>query len=245
MLTNQVNRVWSEDYQAIYHVFYTILQMDKASYIKLFHWLSYYGINSIEEMVMCYSAHDPIYEVNGNTHYLDSWISENVSSICTFAIRNDYMENHQWLSIKSISVFEKQGFKFHIPPPAPVKTVSPPSVSQVQPKGRPQPIAINIATVSRSATIPSSSQVTTISTRDPVKAIKNTMEISVPVISTPQVSISSSLPTLGHTIPDPPMMNAAREVPKPLPNLLTSSANTTIISQDTLPLDPFPPSTNG
>ena len=87
MVPDQVCIRLCEDDQAIYHVFFTILQMDKASSIKLIHWLSYYGINSIEEMVMCYSAHDPIYEVNGNTHYLDSWIYENISSICKLYIK--------------------------------------------------------------------------------------------------------------------------------------------------------------
>ena len=200
---------------------------------------------------MCYSTFNPSYEVNGELHYLDSWIYENIFSIYRLYIKYKqeydlFPENSDWLGIKSISVFENQGFKMNLPPLAQVKTVSPPSVTQVQPKGRPQPIAGNITTVSKSATIPSSSQdskqdksikqVTNISTQDPIKAIKNTMEISVPVIPTPPVSISSSLPTLGHTITDPPMIHAARAVPKPLPNLLHSNTNTPIIPQETLPL---------
>ena len=163
MVPNQVCLGLDEDTQAIYHVFYTILQMDKASYIKLIHWLSYYGINSIEEMVMCYSAFNPSYEVNGQLHYLDSWIYENISSTCRLYIKcvqeYDFVpDNNDWLGIKSINGIEKHGFKMNLPLPAQVKTVSPSSATQVQPKGRPQPIVGNITTVYKSATIPSSSQ---------------------------------------------------------------------------------------
>ena len=71
MVPSQVCNGLSEDNKAIHHVFFTILQMDKA---QLLHWLSYHGINSMDELLMCYSFFDPSYNVNGNTLYLDSWI---------------------------------------------------------------------------------------------------------------------------------------------------------------------------
>ena len=134
MVPNQASIRLSEDNQAIYHVFFTILRMDKASFIKLLNCLSYHGINSMEELLMCYSVHDPIYEVNGNTPYLDSWIYENLSSICRFATKcvqefNLFPENKDWLSIKSISDLEKHGFQINFSPFAQVKTISPPIVT--------------------------------------------------------------------------------------------------------------------
>ena len=82
MIPHHIIASASEDNQDIYHVLATILQMDIASFIRLLDWLSFHGINSMEELVMCYSAFDPSYEINGNTNYLDSWIYENISSIC-------------------------------------------------------------------------------------------------------------------------------------------------------------------
>ena len=79
MVPSQIYNGLNEDKQAIYHVFFGILKMDKA---QLLQWLSYHGINSMDELVMCYSSFDPSYKINGNTLYLDSWIYENLSSVC-------------------------------------------------------------------------------------------------------------------------------------------------------------------
>ena len=102
--------------------------MDQASFLKLLDWLSYHGINSLEELVMCYSSHDPSYAVNDNTHYLDGWIYANLSSICRFAImslqeHNLFLVNKHWLNFKSIHDFEQHGFKINLPPSTQVKVV--------------------------------------------------------------------------------------------------------------------------
>ena len=107
--------------------------MDKA---QILHWLSYHGINSMDELVLCYSSLDPMYKINGNTLYLDTWIYENLSSVYRFIIKavQEYKivpENKHWLSIKSINVFERQGFKINIPPQAQIPTLSNPSPTQV------------------------------------------------------------------------------------------------------------------
>ena len=87
--------------------------MDKVSFNKLLDCLDYHGIYSFETLIMSHEHEfSSAYTVNGQLLYLDSWITENISSICRFAIKcvqefNLLPENDDWLSIKSIRDLEK------------------------------------------------------------------------------------------------------------------------------------------
>ena len=77
-----------EDTRAIKHVFITILQMDQPTFQKVQDWLSSHGAYSLAMFTFFGPdfVQDPNYEVNGETAFLDSWIIENFTSICSFAI---------------------------------------------------------------------------------------------------------------------------------------------------------------
>ena len=64
---------------------------------------------------------NPKYRVQGQIQYLDSWITENFSSICSFTIdtlrKNKVpIKAKDWLNLKPISDCQKYGLKLHHPP---------------------------------------------------------------------------------------------------------------------------------
>ena len=54
MFPHQLLHTQMEVRNALIHVFFKILQMDEASYIKLQGWLYFHGIKSMKMLVMCH-----------------------------------------------------------------------------------------------------------------------------------------------------------------------------------------------
>jgi hypothetical protein len=99
-----------EEDKAVYRVFINLIGMDQDSFKQVQDWFKFQGISSLEELLDLHLLDpsfvtDPKCRANGQTQYLDSWITENFSSICHFAI--DTLRKHKvpikskdWLNLK-------------------------------------------------------------------------------------------------------------------------------------------------
>ena len=131
--THGINRNIDED-KAIYHVFVYLIGMDQGSFNQVKDWFKFQGILSLEQLLDLHLLDpalvtDPKYRANCQTRYLDSWVTENFSSICDFAI--DILKKHKvpikardWLNLRSISDCQKYGLKLHHPPQGTPKSIT-------------------------------------------------------------------------------------------------------------------------
>ena len=131
--THGINRNIDED-KAIYHVFVYLIGMDQGSFNQVKDWFKFQGILSLEQLLDLHLLDpalvtDPKYRANCQTRYLDSWVTENFSSICDFAI--DILKKHKvpikasdWLNLKSTSDCQKYGLKLHHPPQGTPKPIT-------------------------------------------------------------------------------------------------------------------------
>jgi hypothetical protein len=296
--TDGIEFTTDED-KAVYHVFVNLIGLDQDSYSQVNNWFKYQGISSLNQLLDLYMFSPSTvlhtkYRVNGQTQYLDSWITDNFSSICHYAI--DTIRQHkvptkakEWLNLKSINDCQKFGLKLHHPPktvskpiapvdeahsfstrnspfmedrkssklsipvhPIPVIKITPAATfsnastirapcnrditnnravnrdSNIHPPKEASKKS-NAAYNTQARSIPPGSnnshrdhaihKVTNVKTQNPIKATKPTITNSVPAFRIPPTSISSSVTTPGHTIPDPSLMTATtpKEDPKTLP----------------------------
>ena len=123
--TDGIGYTTDED-SVIYHVFVYLIGMDQDSFKQVKDWFKHQGISSLEQLLDLHLfdpafVTDPKYRVNGQTQYLDSWITDNFSSICNFSI--DILKKYKvpiatrgWLNFKSRNDCQKYGLKLHHPP---------------------------------------------------------------------------------------------------------------------------------
>ena len=131
--TDGIEFTTDED-KAVYHVFVNLIGMDQDSYSQVNNWLKYQGISSLNQLLDLYMFNPSTvlrtkYRVNGQTQYLDSWITDNFTSICNYAI--DTIRQHkvpikakEWLNRKSSNNCQKYGLNLHHPPKAVSKPIA-------------------------------------------------------------------------------------------------------------------------
>ena len=108
--TDGIGYTTDED-EAIYHVFVYLIGMDLDSFKQVQDWFKHQGISSLEQLLDLHLfdpslVTNPMYRANCQTQYLDSWITDNFSSICNFS--KDILKKYKvpiatrgWLNFKS------------------------------------------------------------------------------------------------------------------------------------------------